>query len=86
MEVYESLVAAISNQLPEDKRRIYAVVNESAGCDPSFVIATSPAQAALAVIGEHHVVLVSQRERYDATRQALHETIEAHNAKVDAKK
>ena len=85
MEVYSSLTEAISAQSPEDKRRIYEV-NIMAKVSPAayvyFVIATSPAQAALAVIGEENVSLVSQRDRYDATRQALHETLEAHNAKL----
>jgi len=83
MEVYESLVAAVSAQTPEDKRRIYRV-NPVAKVKSCFVIAASPGQAALAAIDEASIELVTQRERYDATREALHETISRHNDKLDS--
>lgn len=88
MELYDSLTAAISSRSPDDKRRIYkvdAVAKVAPTAEVQFVIATSPATAALAVVGVENVSLVTQRELYDATRQALHETIEAHNLKVAGK-
>ncbi len=82
MEVYPSLTAAVQSHSPADTRRIYCVTQ---GTGNKYVIATSPATAALAVLGEQSIVLVSRNERYDAMRLALHETLEKHNATVDAK-
>lgn len=84
MEVYPTLTAAVSAQSPTDKRRIYKVfgIGNNSVANDKYVIATSPAQAALAFVGEDHVALVTQHDRYLAMREALHETLEQHNAKV----
>ena len=83
MEVYDTLVSAVSAQTPADKRRIYRV-QPIAKVKSCFVIAASPGQAALAAIDEASIELVTQRERYDATREALHEPIARHNEKLES--
>mgnify|MGYP000980939503 len=85
MEVYNSLIVAVQQLGPEDTRRIYAVRDKGID-DLRYVIAPSPASAAFAVIGEENVTLVSQRDRYKATQEALQAVLERHNAKVDAAK
>lgn len=86
MEVYPSLVECIRNKSPSDTRRIYRVKHphwvDSNGLVERYVIATSPAQAALALIGEDNVQIVGIQERYIAMQQALDEVQAEHNAKV----
>ena len=89
MEVYPSLVECIRNKSPSDTRRIYRTrlpTTREGEPDSQYVIATSPAQAALAVIGEDNVEIVGIQQRYVAMQQALEESMAEHNAKVDAKK
>lgn len=91
MEIYQTLVEAVQATCDGDTRRIYRV-DASVSTTPiglkhegtSYVVAASPAQACLAMIGEDNVSLVSQRDRYDATREALRAKLEEHNAAVEA--
>jgi hypothetical protein len=80
MEVYSTLTEAVQQLSPDDKRRVYEV----GGPDYEheyYVLAPSPAAAALAVVGEEFVKLVSQRDRYKAALGALNEQAKAAGEK-----
>ena len=89
MEVYNSLVDAVKAQSPTDTRRIYKFASGEDNLilvQDSFVIAASPKEAALALVGEDNISLVDRGERYTAMQQALHDVQEAHNAKLEKSK
>lgn len=81
--IYTTLEAAMAELASDEKRRVYRV-KPVAGTNGHlvYVIATSPAAAALEVIVPENIERVSQRERYDAMRRALADTIQKHNAKL----
>ena len=86
--VFDSLEAAVTAMAGGDARRIYRACRtfeDDAGdtlVDERWVLATSPAAAALVVVGPDNVSLVSQRDRAEATRAALSRLLAEHNGKV----
>ena len=86
MDVYITLTKAVAAKLPNDKRRIYRVQQINRGDDGTafnYVIATSPAKAALAVVGRDNVSLVSLGELYDAMQEALAAALTKQNGKAE---
>jgi hypothetical protein len=73
--IYPTLSAAVAELKPDDKRRVYRILDKCAGVPRErYVIAASPSAAALVTLGEESVVLVGQRERYNAALEALMQT------------
>ena len=73
MEKYDTLEAAVTQLSPTDKRRVYRVLSTA---NPSrqgdrYVLAVSPSAAALAIVGEHNIEVVSQKDKYQAALAAL---------------
>lgn len=72
MEVYDSLEKAVAQLGVNDPRRIYSVDRAQLQArGSSFVIAVSPSAAALAVVGDENVSLVTQKEKYNAALAML---------------
>lgn len=68
--IYPTLAAAVAELKPDDKRRVYEHRSRPDKA-PEYVIAVSPASAALQLIGEEKLSLVSQRDRYNAALESL---------------
>ncbi len=77
--IHDTLTEAVK-ATSADPKRIYRV-RQGHGTF-RFVVSVSPAAAALEVVGEENVELVSQRERGDATAAALAELLKSHNAEL----
>lgn len=74
MEVYSSLELAVKQLSPDDKRRVYKVhnrFNTNPALQTQFVLATSAGQAAVAIVGESNIDVVSQKDKYNAALSAL---------------